>query len=220
MSSTLPARLAPLYVRRGLTMWSFCAAPFFPVRLSLWSSLSPGFAFGGSCLPKDLRALAYRAKELDLSLPLLESIAPSNAEHVDRAVDAVSRINKKKISVLGLSFKAGTDDLRESPQVQLIKRLLGEGCQIRVWDQDVSLGRLAGSNRQYIEEVIPNIGSLLSSELDEVVRTAEVVIIGTKSVDGKQLSSYLGPNQVVMDLINLDSSRRPESPASYQGICW
>jgi len=122
--------------------------------------------------------------------------------------------------VLGLSFKAGTDDLRESPQVQLIKRLLGEGCQIRVWDQDVSLGRLAGSNRQYIEQVIPHIGSLLSTDLEQVVRTAEVVIIGTKSVDGKQLSSYLGPNQVVMDLINLDSSRRPESPASYQGICW
>ena len=182
--------------------------------------LSPGFAFGGSCLPKDLRALAYRAKELDLSLPLLESIVASNAEHVDRAVDAVSRMNKKKISVLGLSFKAGTDDLRESPQVQLIKRLLGEGCQIRVWDQDVSLGRLAGSNRQYIEEVIPHIGSMLSADLAQVVRTAEVVIIGTKSVDGKQLSSYLGPNQVVMDLINLDSSHRPESPASYQGICW
>src|SRR5207247_7931728 len=123
--------------------------------------------------------------------PLLESIVPSNAEHVDRAVDAVSRINKKKISVLGLRFKAGTDDLRESPQVQLIKRLLGEGCQIRVWDQDVSLGRLAGSNRQYIEQVIPHIGSLLCTDLEQVVRTAEVVSIGTRSVDGKKLSSYL-----------------------------
>jgi len=182
--------------------------------------LSPGFAFGGSCLPKDLRALAYRARELDLSLPLLESIVPSNAAHVDRTVDAVLRTNKKKISVLGLSFKSGTDDLRESPQVHLIKRLLGEGCQIQVWDQDVSLGRLAGSNRQYIEEVIPHIGSLLSTDLEQMVRTAEVVIIGTKSVDGKQISTYLRPEQEVIDLINLDSSRRPESPASYQGVCW
>jgi GDP-mannose 6-dehydrogenase len=182
--------------------------------------LSPGFAFGGSCLPKDLRALAYRARELDLSLPLLESIVPSNAAHVDRTVDAVLRTNKKKISVLGLSFKSGTDDLRESPQVHLIKRLLGEGCQIQVWDQDVSLGRLAGSNRQYIEEVIPHIGSLLSTDLEQMVRTAEVVIIGTKSVDGNQISRYLRPEQVVIDLINLDSSRRPESPASYQGVCW
>jgi GDP-mannose 6-dehydrogenase len=181
--------------------------------------LSPGFAFGGSCLPKDLRALAYRAKELDLSLPLLESILPSNAQHVDRAIEAILRTNKKKISVLGLSFKAGTDDLRESPQVQLIKRLLGEGCQVRVWDQDVSLGRLAGSNRQYIEEVIPHIGSLLSTDLEQVVRAGEVVIIGTK-LDKSQLDGLLSPGQMVMDLVNLEPSRRPQSPASYQGICW
>jgi GDP-mannose 6-dehydrogenase len=182
--------------------------------------LSPGFAFGGSCLPKDLRALAYKAKELDLSLPLLESILPSNAEHVERTVEVVLRSNKKKISVLGLSFKAGTDDLRESPQVQLIKRLLGEGCQLRIWDKDVSLGRLAGSNRQYIEEVIPHIGSLLSTDLDEVVRSGDVVIIGTKSVGKGELTKLLKPGQVVVDLVNLDPSQRPESPATYEGICW
>jgi GDP-mannose 6-dehydrogenase len=182
--------------------------------------LSPGFAFGGSCLPKDLRALTYKAKELDVSLPLLESILPSNAEHVNRTVETVLRTNKRKISVLGLSFKAGTDDLRESPQVQLIKRLLGEGCQVRIWDQDVSMGRLAGSNRQYIEEVIPHIGSLLSTDLEQVVRDAEVVIIGNKAVEKNQLISYLSPNQMVLDLVNLDRSRRPESAASYQGICW
>jgi GDP-mannose 6-dehydrogenase len=182
--------------------------------------LSPGFAFGGSCLPKDLRALAYKAKELDLSLPLLESILPSNAEHVERTVEILLRCNKKKISVLGLSFKAGTDDLRESPQVQLIKRLLGEGCQLRIWDKDVSLGRLAGSNRQYIEEVIPHIGSLLSTDLDEVVRSGDVVIIGTKSVGKGELTKLLKPGQVVVDLVNLDPSQRPESPATYEGICW
>jgi GDP-mannose 6-dehydrogenase len=182
--------------------------------------LSPGFAFGGSCLPKDLRALAYKAKELDLSLPLLESILPSNAQHVERAVDVILRSNKRKISVLGLSFKAGTDDLRESPQVQLIKRLLGEGCQLRIWDKDVSLGRLAGSNRQYIEEVIPHIGSLLSTDLEEVVRSGDIVIIGTKSVAKAELAKLLRAGQVVVDLVNLDRSQRPDSPATYQGICW
>jgi GDP-mannose 6-dehydrogenase len=182
--------------------------------------LSPGFAFGGSCLPKDLRALVYRAKELDLSLPLLETLMPSNAEHLNRAVDAVLHTNKKKVSLLGLSFKARTDDLRESPQVQLIKRLLGEGCQVRIWDQDVSLGRLAGSNRQYIEEVIPHIGSLLSTDLAQVVRSAEVVIIGNKSAKREQLSQYLNPGQIVLDLVNLDRSDRPDKPAEYQGICW
>jgi GDP-mannose 6-dehydrogenase len=181
--------------------------------------LSPGFAFGGSCLPKDLRALGHRAKELDLALPLLESVLPSNAQHIDRAVDAVLRTNKKKISFLGLSFKPGTDDLRESPQVQMIKRLLGEGCQVRVWDRDVLLGQLAGSNRQYIEEVIPHIGSLLSADLEEVVRNGEVVVIATK-VDKEQLASCLGRDQIVIDLVNLASASRPSVGASYQGICW
>jgi len=182
--------------------------------------LVPGFAFGGSCLPKDVRALSYRAKELDLKLPLLESLLPSNAEHVDRAVEAVMRTGKKKIAQLGLSFKAGTDDLRESPQVQLIKRLLGEGYHVRIWDKDVSLGRLAGSNRQYIEEVIPHIGSLLTTDLDEALRDAEIVIIGNKSVDNVELSQHLRAAQMVIDLVNLDKSRRPGTIAAYEGICW
>ena len=181
--------------------------------------LSPGFAFGGSCLPKDLRALSYRAKELDIALPLLDSILRSNGAHIDRAVDAVLRTNKKKIAFLGLSFKAGTDDLRESPQVQVIKRLLGEGCQVKVWDRDVSLGRLAGSNRQYIEEVIPHIGSLLSSEFEEVVQSGDVVVIATK-VDKDRLAGCVTSKQVVIDLVNLDPANRPTVGASYQGICW
>ena len=180
--------------------------------------LSPGFAFGGSCLPKDLRAITHRGKELDLELPLLESLIPSNTKHVERGVEAVLRTGKRKIAMLGLSFKAGTDDLRESPQVQVIKRLLGEGCQVRVWDKHVSLGRLAGSNRQYIEEVIPHIGSLLSAEMAEVLRDAEVVVIGTK-IEKSELANLLTPNQKVIDLVNLDPNRRPET-ASYEGICW
>jgi GDP-mannose 6-dehydrogenase len=182
--------------------------------------LSPGFAFGGSCLPKDLRAITYKAKELDLKLPLLESLMPSNAEHVDRAIEMVMSTGKRKIAQLGLSFKAGTDDLRESPQVQLIKRLMGEGLEVRIWDEDVSLGRLAGANRQYIEEVIPHIGSVLSADLQGVLQGAEVVILGNKSASREQLAKYLKPEQIVIDLIHLDPTRRPEGAKTYEGICW
>ncbi|HLY61073.1 MAG TPA: UDP-glucose/GDP-mannose dehydrogenase family protein [Terriglobia bacterium] len=182
--------------------------------------LRPGFAFGGSCLPKDLRALSYRARELDLRLPLLDAIMASNHEHIERAVEAVLRTKKKNIGLLGLSFKAGTDDLRESPQVQLTKRLLGEGCQIRIWDQNVSLGQLTGSNRQFIQEVIPHIGSLLTSSLQEAVENSEVIIIGTATVSHEALRTFLRPGQTVIDLVNLDKSLRPEGPSEYEGICW
>jgi GDP-mannose 6-dehydrogenase len=182
--------------------------------------LSPGFAFGGSCLPKDLRAITYKAKELDLKLPVLESLMPSNAEHVDRAVDMVLSTGKKKIAQLGLSFKSGTDDLRESPQVQLIKRLMGEGLEVRVWDEDVSLGRIAGANRQYIEQVIPHIGSVLTADLASVMQSAEVVILGNKSASRERLAPYLRPEQIVIDLIHLDRAKRLEGTKSYEGICW
>jgi len=182
--------------------------------------LKPGFAFGGSCLPKDVRALNYRAKELDLKLPLFESILTSNEEHLGRAVEMVLQTGKRKIGMLGLSFKAATDDLRESPQVQLIKRLLGEGREIQIWDDNVSLGRLIGSNREYIEQVIPHIGSLLKTNLEEVLRDAEVVVIGTRGLDKDVLQKSIRGDQVVIDLVNLEKTRRPQSAADYKGICW
>src|ERR1700758_4805168 len=182
--------------------------------------LKPGFAFGGSCLPKDVRALNYRAKELDLALPLFESVLPSNDAHLDRAIEIVLSTGKKNIAMLGLSFKAATDDLRESPQVQLVKRLIGEGCQLKIWDDNVSLGRLIGSNRQYIEEVIPHIGSLLSSDLEQVLEKAEVVVIGTRGIDRKKLEATLRPEHVVVDLVNLEKSRRPAASKAYEGLCW
>jgi GDP-mannose 6-dehydrogenase len=182
--------------------------------------LMPGFAFGGSCLPKDLRALGYRAKELDLCLPVIEAILPSNREHVERALAAVLQTGKRKVGLLGLSFKAGTDDLRESPQVRLIKRLLGEGFELCIWDRDVSMGRLMGSNRQFIEEVIPHIGSLLASQLEQVVNAAEVVIIGTTAIDKDTLAAVLRPDQFVIDLVNFKKPLRPEGLPFYQGICW
>lgn len=182
--------------------------------------LKPGFAFGGSCLPKDLRAMNYRAKELDLKLPLFESIMPSNEEHLMRAVDLVLQTGKRKIGMLGLSFKAATDDLRESPHVQLVKRLLGEGREIRIWDNNVSLGRLIGSNRDYIEQVIPHIGSLLKENLEEVLRDSEVVVIGTRGLDRDLLQNTIRPDQEVIDLVNLEKARRLQSSANYTGICW
>jgi GDP-mannose 6-dehydrogenase len=184
------------------------------------SYLKPGFAFGGSCLPKDVRALTYRAKELDLMLPLFEAILPSNHAHFDRALEMVLGTGKKNVAMLGLSFKAATDDLRESPQVQLVKQLIGEGCHVQIWDDNVSLGRLIGSNRQYIEEVIPHVGSLLSSDLDQVLDRSEVVIIGTRGIDRQTLEQHLRPEQVIVDLVNLEKSRRPTAVPSYQGLCW
>ena len=129
------------------------------------------------------------------------------------------RSGKRKIAFLGLSFKPGTDDLRESPQVQMIKRLLGEGYQVRIWDRDVSLGRVTGSNRQYIEEVIPHISSLLSSDMESVVQSGEVVVIATK-IDKAQLAASLSREQIIVDLVNLAGSARPAVDGiSYQGIC-
>lgn len=183
------------------------------------SYLKPGFAFGGSCLPKDVRALNYRAKELDLKLPLLESLLPSNDEHLQRAIDMILASGKKNVAVLGLSFKAATDDLRESPQVQLVKQLIGEGRNVKVWDDNVSLGRLIGSNREYIEKTIPHIGSLLVSDLAECLGASEIVVIGTRGVPRESLQAHLTPDHLVVDLVNLEKSRRP-TPEHYEGICW
>ncbi len=165
--------------------------------------LSPGFAFGGSCLPKDVRALNYRAKELDLDLPLLRSVLPSNSEHIERAAQAVLQTDKRRVGLLGLSFKAGTDDLRESPSVQLVKRLLGEGLEIKIWDDKVALGRLVGSNRRFIEETIPHIGSLLCEDMVQVIESADVILLGTKAVSPESIAHQLRPEQVVIDLVRM-----------------
>lgn len=182
--------------------------------------LSPGFAFGGSCLPKDLRALVYCAKHNDLRVPLLESILPSNTEHIERAVEIVLRSGKRRVGMLGLSFKAGTDDLRESPLVHLAKRLLGEGCQLQVWDENVTLGRLVGSNRQFIDEFIPHVGMLLKEKVQEVIGGAEILIIGNREVDKESLLRSIRPDQILVDLVNLEKSRRPDGKSAYEGICW
>ena len=181
--------------------------------------LKPGFAFGGSCLPKDLRALSYRVKELDLELPLLDSILPSNVKHLERAVDIVLRLQKRDVGLFGLSFKPGTDDLRESPHVHLVKRLLGEGCNVRIWDPNVAIGRLIGSNRAYIEEYIPHIGSLPVDDPREVIKASDVIVLGTPTLDKEMVLSCLSEQQTVVDLVHLGKAERLAAEA-YHGICW
>ena len=126
----------------------------------------------------------------------------------------------RKRGLLGLSFRAGRDDLRESSLVNLVERLLGEGCQCRIYDEDVVLGRIVGSNRQYIEETIPHIGSLLSGDLREVIETAEVLLIGTKTVSSEKLHAHLHAGTIIIDLVHLEKSQRIAGHAPYEGICW
>ncbi|HZE73306.1 MAG TPA: UDP-glucose/GDP-mannose dehydrogenase family protein [Pyrinomonadaceae bacterium] len=180
--------------------------------------LKPGFAFGGSCLPKDLRAINYKAKELDLEVPVLASILPSNRLQIERAVEMVLRTGQKRIGVLGFSFKAGTDDLRESPMVSLIETLIGKGLQLSIYDRDVSLARLFGANKEYIEREIPHIAQLMRGSIDEVTRDSEVLIVGNKAEEFRGIQHNLREGQVVIDLVRLfdETSTDP----SYQGICW
>jgi GDP-mannose 6-dehydrogenase len=165
--------------------------------------LKPGFAFGGSCLPKDLRAMVYCSRQHDLELPLLNSILLSNQAHLDRALDLVLSTKKKRIAVLGLSFKAGTDDLRESAIVSLVKCLLGEGRRVKIYDPQVELSTIVGANRQFVEQTIPHIGALLETSLEKVVEDAEVVLISRDGDEFASLSGYLTSNQIVINLSHL-----------------
>ncbi|MGE0887598.1 MAG: nucleotide sugar dehydrogenase [Blastocatellales bacterium] len=180
--------------------------------------LKPGFAFGGSCLPKDLRAINYKAKELDVESPVLSSILPSNRLQIERTVEMVLRTGCKTVGVLGLSFKTGTDDLRESPMVTLVEALIGKGIKLTIYDRDVELAKLVGANKQYIEREIPHISSLMVSDLDKVIECSEAIIIGKKSDEFQGLGRKLNNNQTVIDLAALLKGQN--NLANYQGICW
>lgn len=179
--------------------------------------LKPGFAFGGSCLPKDLRAINYRAKELDVEVPVLAAILPSNRLQIERAVNLVAGTQKKRIGVLGFSFKAGTDDLRESPMVSLIETLIGKGYQLSIYDPDVSLARLVGANKEYIEREIPHISQLMRPTIDEVIENSEVIIVGNNGEEFRQIENKVKPGMVIIDLARVLGKT---SDDSYQGICW
>jgi len=181
--------------------------------------LKPGFAFGGSCLPKDVRALQYRAKELDLELPVIQSILPSNRRQIELAFEQVMATGKKKIGLLGFSFKPGTDDLRESPLVVLAEALLGKGRTLRIYDKSVAVARLVGANKQYITEQIPHLSSLLCERLDEVIAQSDVIVVGNRSAEFIDALAQCRPNQTVIDLVRLPLSGALLA-ANYQGLCW
>jgi GDP-mannose 6-dehydrogenase len=180
--------------------------------------LKPGFAFGGSCLPKDLRAITYKAKELDVDVPVLSAVMQSNRLQVERAVEMILRTEKKRVGLLGLSFKAGTDDLRESPMVTLVETLIGKGIKVSIYDRDVSLARLFGANKEYIEREIPHISQLMRESVGEVLEDAEVLVVGNKSEEFRQVGSELRGDQVLIDLVRLFEGKVTGGP--YQGICW
>jgi GDP-mannose 6-dehydrogenase len=181
--------------------------------------LKPGFAFGGSCLPKDVRALQYRAKEVDLEMPLINSVLHSNRLQVQHAIDQIVDTGKKRIGMLGFSFKAGTDDLRESPLVILAEALLGKGYEIRIYDRNVSLARLVGANKEYIEQQIPHLSRHLCPSTDQVIANSDVIVVGNGSPEFSEAVAACRPDQTVIDLVRipLDFSK---VQARYDGICW
>lgn len=181
--------------------------------------LMPGFAFGGSCLPKDLRALLYRAREADVELPMTRSILTSNRHQIDRAIETVVALKKRRVSLLGISFKAGTDDLRESPLVTLAEALIGKGLDVRIYDSEVSLARLVGANKEYIEREIPHIASLLVNDLEAVIAHGEILIVGNGAAAFRTLSAHCRQGQVVFDLAGIPGLK--DTPGiEYRGVTW
>lgn len=181
--------------------------------------LRPGFAFGGSCLPKDVRALTFKGRDLDLDLPLMNALLPTNARQVERALEIVAAKGVRDIAFLGISFKAETDDLRESPQVALVERLIGKGYNLRIYDRNVHLARLMGANRAYIEGVIPHIADILSDDLAAVLGHGALVIIGNPAPEFRGLAPLLRPDQSVLDLVRVPGLRDALG-ARYDGINW
>jgi GDP-mannose 6-dehydrogenase len=179
--------------------------------------LKPGFAFGGSCLPKDVRALTYAARSRDVLPPLLQTILPSNEAQLRRGIDAVLASPGRRVGVVGLAFKPGTDDLRESPLVPLVEALIGKGRDVRILDRDVAVSRLVGANRRYIAEQIPHIGSLMCDSAQELLAHAQVVVLGNAGRDAQAVVAGLRPEQRLVDLtrgaLALPALAKPEAAA-------
>lgn len=180
--------------------------------------LMPGFAFGGSCLPKDLRALAYQARAHDLETPILSSILPSNDMQVRRGLDLIINTGHKRIGILGFSFKAGTDDLRESPLIEVIERLIGKGYDLRIYDKSVKIASLTGANRDFILNRIPHISRLMVDGIDRVLDHAQTIVIGNKDPEFTQVPARMRDDQVMVDFVRIANGRSKEG--KYDGICW
>lgn len=181
--------------------------------------LKPGFAFGGSCLPKDLRAILYQAKSLDVPMEVFSAVLPSNQTQIDLGVRMVEQAGSRKVGLLGLSFKAGTDDLRESPLVTLAETLHGRGFQVKIYDEHVSLSRLIGANKAYVEHQLPHIGAMLCETTEEVIEASDTVVIGNKNSRFKSLVDNLASSKSVVDLVRL-SEQSLLKTENYRGIGW
>ncbi len=181
--------------------------------------LKPGFAFGGSCLPKDLRAILYKAKQLDLELPMLGAVLETNRRQLELAVNLIRKTGKNRVGFLGLSFKAGTDDLRESPTVVLIETLIGKGHKVAIYDEEVALARLIGANKYYIEQTIPHISSLMVHSPREVIDASDVVVISKNTPEIREAVANGSDSKLIIDLIRLPHGTAQLS-GNYNGICW
>ncbi|MBB5075447.1 nucleotide sugar dehydrogenase [Nonomuraea endophytica] len=181
--------------------------------------LRPGFAFGGSCLPKDLRGLVYAARRADVSVPLLSHVLPANEAHLQRAIDLVIGADRRKVGLFGLSFKPGTDDLRESPLVEMAERLLGKGYDLRIYDANVTLSRLMGANRAYVEQRLPHLADLLTDSAQEVLDHAEVCVVGCKDQAVLDVLTRAGDRPVI-DLVRLPDAEQRRAEPGYVGLGW
>jgi GDP-mannose 6-dehydrogenase len=182
--------------------------------------LQPGFAFGGSCLPKDLRALLYKAKQVDVEPAVLRSILVSNVNQIEEAYRLIRKTGKKKIAILGLSFKPDTDDLRESPIAELTEMLIGKGHEIAIYDRDVSVKRLYGSNRAYIDQTIPHISRLMKESLDSAIADAEVVVVAKRSSEVEERLLRIEAGKIIIDLVRAAPHGVVSNGGGYEGICW
>ncbi|MDO8698431.1 MAG: UDP-glucose/GDP-mannose dehydrogenase family protein, partial [Pseudomonas sp.] len=179
--------------------------------------MRPGFAFGGSCLPKDVRALTYRAGQLDVEHPMLGAIMRSNVAQVQNAFDIIASHAKRKVALLGLSFKAGTDDLRESPLVELAEMLIGKGYELTIYDSNVEYARVYGANKEYIESKIPHVSSLLNSNFEQVVNGSDIIVLGNRDEKFRALAQHAPDGKQVVDLVGF----MPHTTrGATEGICW
>ena len=182
---------------------------------------NPGFAFGGSCLPKDLRAITYRAKQADVELPMLTATMESNRKHIDLAIEMIKKTDKRRVGVLGMSFKAGTDDMRESPIVTMIEYLIGKGYDLSIYDKNVSIARLIGANKEYIEGEVPHIAKLMCGSIDEVIEKADVLVIGNKAEEYESAFEKVDAKIPIIDLAGLETANNGRvAEVNYEGLCW
>ena len=188
-------------------------------KLNLSSAyLKPGFAFGGSCLPKDLRALTHQAKRCDIETPLLSAILPSNHHQVQLGIERIVSFQKKRIGFVGMSFQPDSDDLRESPLVAIVETLLGKGYTVRVHDPHVSMNRLIGANRRYVDEHLPHLSSVLVDSLEQLVAESEVIVLGHGTENARSATRAARSGQVVLDLVGV--GRDIPTSAVYVGMSW